>query len=370
MAAENDEIRISSIIPYFNGSKYIERALKSILEQTLPSAEIIVVDDGSKPEEHDFLRSIQDAYKFILLHKNNGGQGSARNFGVAQSAAEYIAFLDQDDYYLPRHNEILASQVDRDDKKFGWVYGDLWHADGDGRVVSLSILSEMSCQHPKKSIKEMLRSDCFILPSASLLSREAFNDVSGFDEQFRGYEDDDLFIRLFRQGWSNKFIDKPVTAWCINKESTSYSVRMAVSRLRYFKKLMKEFPDSVFNSCYYTRDLLVPRFLNMTLSQAIIYCKNPDKDIETYIEVMVEFQEVINRQEGVSWNHKQEIQDVITHLDRHRKADAQRQSHATTVAAKNNEGNEFNLLYRPAYIGGKEVMFIDVESLRRKRNEK
>ena len=369
MTNEINAITISTIIPFFNGSKYIERALASIVEQTLPSTEIIVVDDGSRPVEYDYLRQLQAKYKFNLFRKDNGGQGSARNFGAARSTADFIAFLDQDDYYLPQHNEILYSEVDRTDKRFGWVYGDLWHADGDGMVVSLSILDGTDCEHPKRNIREMLGSDLFILPSASLLSKVAFTDVGGFDEQFRGYEDDDLFIRMFRRGWTNKFIRKPVTVWCINKESTSYSVRMAVSRLRYFKKLLKDFPDSSFNSCYYTRDLLIPRFLRMTLSQAIAYCSSPDRDIDVYIEVMIEFQEIINRYESVCWDDKRQILDVIHHLSRHREGDALRQSIAVAGLSRSYDDGGVDL-YKPIFIGGRMVRFIDFDLLRRRRKEK
>ncbi|OWK21780.1 hypothetical protein AJ88_11715 [Mesorhizobium amorphae CCBAU 01583] len=63
--------------------------------------------------------------------------------------------------------------------------------------------------HPKADIFNMLSGDMFVLPSASIISRSAFKAVQGFDQQFMGYEDDDLFLRMFRAGFTNTFIDPP-----------------------------------------------------------------------------------------------------------------------------------------------------------------
>ena len=73
-------------------------------------------------------------------------------------------------------------------------------------------------------------------------------------------EDDDLFLRLFRKGFRNYYVDEPVTTWCIHKRSTSYSFRMTRSRFRYFIKLSEHFPDDNQKNVFIIRDLLVPRF--------------------------------------------------------------------------------------------------------------
>jgi GT2 family glycosyltransferase len=83
----------------------------------------------------------------------------------------------------------------------------------------------------------------FVLPSATVLSRTAFNAVGGFGERLSGYEDDDLFLRIFRAGFANVFIDRGVTRWRIHTGSAWYSARMGVSRMIYFRKLLAEFPD-------------------------------------------------------------------------------------------------------------------------------
>jgi glycosyltransferase involved in cell wall biosynthesis len=255
---------LACVIAYYNGSAFIDRAVESVYAQTVPFQEVIIVDDGSKESEAEYLDSISERYPVIIHRKVNGGQGSARNQGVQLAKSDYVCFLDQDDFFLPRHNQILLGGVDADDPMFGWVYGDLYEADGDGAICRTGMIKEHS-RHPKTSIMDLVRGDMFILPSASLVSRRAFLDVGGFDEQFTGYEDDDLFLRMFRKGWSNVYIDRSVTVWCIHSGSTSYSVKMSRSRFRYIKKLASMFPDDPAKARYFFRDLIMPRFSSLLL---------------------------------------------------------------------------------------------------------
>jgi glycosyltransferase involved in cell wall biosynthesis len=248
------------VIPFYNGSKFIERSVQSVLDQSVAPDEFIVVNDGSREEEREFLCALAQRYPFKILDKENGGQGSARNAGVAASTSEFICFLDQDDCYLEEHIEILTESLPRHNKRFGFVYADLQVADGHGNLIFTSIVKEHSASNPKHSLVDLLSHDMFVLPSASIINRKAFEAVGGFDSQFMGYEDDDLFLRIFRKGYANYYVDRPVTVWCMHSGSTTYSVRMSRSRFRYFKKLMATFPDDPDLNFYYFRDCIVPRF--------------------------------------------------------------------------------------------------------------
>jgi len=261
------EFSVVVVIPYYNGSKFIERSAKSVLEQTVLPTEFVVVDDGSRPDEAAKLHEISKRMGFRVIGKENGGQGSARNAGVAATTSDFICFLDQDDFYLKNHIETLLDAMPENDPHFGWVYGELFEAEGNGDVIRTSIVSHHS-QHPKTHINDLLAGDMFILPSASLIARNAYVSVGGFDEQFMGYEDDDLFLRLFRAGFTNYFTEKPVTVWCIHTESTSYGIRMGRSRLAYFKKLVKNFPDDKEKQRFYIRDLVIPRFHGTIMGEA------------------------------------------------------------------------------------------------------
>lgn len=260
--------RIATVIPLYNGASFIRTALESVLAQTRKADEIIVVDDGSSDAGAAVVADMARTHPTItFLSKRNGGQGSARNFGVSHSNADLIAFLDQDDIWYPDHLAELEKPFLRNPQlRLGWIYSNLDEIDGSGRMVGHSILDTQNNEHPKRTLKCCLAQDMFILPGASLVSRHAFDDVGGFDEQFRGYEDDDLFLRMFCRGYRSIFVDKPLTIWRIHAESTSYGKLMAESRMRYFNKLVAMFPDQPEMQRYYARQLFAPRFVRSVLA--------------------------------------------------------------------------------------------------------
>ncbi|MDQ0996858.1 glycosyltransferase involved in cell wall biosynthesis [Phyllobacterium ifriqiyense] len=274
------------VIPFYNGSEFIERAVQSVLNQTVAPNEFIVVNDGSTENEKQFLHDLSTRYEFRVIDQINGGQGSARNAGVANSKSDFICFLDQDDFYLKTHIQSLVEAIPENDPHFGWVYGDLIEAEGDGNVIRTSMVREHS-KHPKTHILDLLRNDMHVLPSASLISRTAFEAVGGFDPQFMGYEDDDLFLRIFRKNFTNTFIDKSVTVWCIHTESTSYGIRMSRSRLRYFKKLAAAFPDDPIKRRFYMRDVFIPRFHNQIVSEAIVAATQKDSKFAQHKDELI-----------------------------------------------------------------------------------
>jgi glycosyltransferase involved in cell wall biosynthesis len=250
---------VSVVIAFYNGSRWIERALESVQNQTAQPNEVIVVNDGSSEDELGFLVSLQQRFGFRILHQDNSGQSAARNFGVSEATSEYICFLDQDDYYLPKHNQTLLANFDFVDAKCGFSYGDLWRADESGRIISHSSVN-VKMKHPHKSLKTLVGKNMYIVPSATLINKKAFLAVGGFDPQLRGYEDDDLFLRFFLAGYSNRFTPEAVTVWTINTSSTSFTESMARSRFIYFKKLLNTFPEGSVEGTHVFGDLMYKRF--------------------------------------------------------------------------------------------------------------
>ena len=275
--------QITVVIPFHNGSKWIERSLNSALNQTVSAGEVIVVDDGSNKSESDFLSSLLDKFKFRIIRQENLGQSAARNNGIAHASSPLICLLDQDDYFLPRHIEVLLNNFDLEDPQFGFSYGDLWRSNETGEIVSHTCVN-VDVQHPLLDIKVMLRNNMNILPSATLISREAFLAVGGFDPELRGYEDDDLFMRFFLAGYKNRFTPEAVTVWTINKSSTSFSESMSRSRFIYFNKLMKTFPAGSLYGTKVFGDLLAPRFGFHLADDVIASAFRQDDHFQTRLE--------------------------------------------------------------------------------------
>lgn len=104
---------ISIIVPVYNAERYLARCVDSVLGQTYPSWELILVDDGS----FDRSPTICDEYvgrdgRIKVVHKKNGGLSSARNVGLDMMRGEYVTFLDSDDYWHPCYLEVLLNLVE------------------------------------------------------------------------------------------------------------------------------------------------------------------------------------------------------------------------------------------------------------------
>lgn len=95
-----DEVNemISCIVPMYNAEPYIERCIRSVLDQSYKNVEVIVVDDGSEDASLEFVKKLRLPRNVKLVEKSNGGVSSARNAGIREAAGAYIFFLDSDDF--------------------------------------------------------------------------------------------------------------------------------------------------------------------------------------------------------------------------------------------------------------------------------
>jgi glycosyltransferase involved in cell wall biosynthesis len=260
--------KISVIIPVYNGRKYIEKAIHSVAIQTLHPYEIIVVDDGSTDDSALMLAELAKEYPIKLLKKENGGQSSARNYGVRVSTGDLIAFLDQDDIWYPNHlEELIKPFLENIYPETGWVYSSVDEIGDNDELYRMDCLSVGNSIHPKKTISQCLSADMFVIPSATIVSKKAFDDVGGFDERLSGYEDDDLFLNIFWKGYGNIFINKSLAQWRIHDKSCSWSKRMAISRIIYAKKLLESFQNNYIRGCNYQTDVILPRFINIIIGE-------------------------------------------------------------------------------------------------------
>ena len=97
---------VSIITPCYNGSKFIRETIDSVIAQTYPNWEMIIVDDGSKDNSADIVREyMQKEPRIKLIQQPNGGSASARNNGIRNAVGQYIALLDADDLWLPQFLE-------------------------------------------------------------------------------------------------------------------------------------------------------------------------------------------------------------------------------------------------------------------------
>ena len=260
---------VSVIIPVYNGGRYLSDTLATVRAQTLQPVEIIIVDDGSTDDtaaliEAEVMNST-GGIPLRVITQQNQRQSAARNAAAAEALGELLAFLDQDDSWHSSHLSLLTEGFAAD-PELGWTYSDFDEIDGSGSLVSRNFIALHRFDHPKTSINQFLGQDCMMLPSASVIRASAFREVNGFDPRLCGYEDDDLFLRLFRARWRSRFVEESVTVYRVHGESSSARSSFRESRWLYFTKIATAIPDDIRMNRSYVSHLLLPRLLHTSLN--------------------------------------------------------------------------------------------------------
>lgn len=106
-------VKVSVIMPIYNGEEFLEVSIKSVARQTLKDIELICVDDGSTDSSLELLKTLKEKYPFVkILAQENQGSGKARNYGIDEAQGDYIAFIDADDIFVDENSmELLYKEA-------------------------------------------------------------------------------------------------------------------------------------------------------------------------------------------------------------------------------------------------------------------
>lgn len=179
---------ISVIIPCYNQAHFLAEAIDSVLAQTVPATEIIVIDDGSPDDTEKVVRGYPSVR---YLRQPNQGQSIARNRGIQATTGRYIIFLDADDRLLPQNIE-LALHAFAEAPSAGFVCGDY-------EVIGLRDLHHThDCRPLPDHYGTLLqvRANFITLPASVMFRREALNAVGNWRVGLRNNTDIDLFLRI------------------------------------------------------------------------------------------------------------------------------------------------------------------------------
>lgn len=179
---------ISVVIPTFNRAPFLKVALQSILQQTLPPHEVIVVDDGSTDETKVLCHTEFPTVHYI--YQENRGVAAARNLGIRQAKGEWVAFLDSDDAWTPKKLERQWDFVQKNPDAQIIQTEEIWIRKGV-RVNPRPI-------HKKQSgeIFEYCVPLCIVSPSAVMIHKNVFKKSGPFDEDFLRCEDYEFWLRI------------------------------------------------------------------------------------------------------------------------------------------------------------------------------
>lgn len=205
---------VSVVIPAYNPRDLLRRSLESVLSQTVHDVECIVVDDGS-PEDISWVERVPDP-RVVLVRQPNRGVSVARNVGSLRARSEFLAFLDQDDEWLPQKLERQLESAEAVDASFSYTAFD-WvlpsrTVDGTYRVPV--------------TYHGLLR-DQHVCLSSLLVRRDAYWAVGGHDPLLSQMQDYDLFLRLSMAGGNPVLTNERLVRYHVHGGNASLDYRSA-----------------------------------------------------------------------------------------------------------------------------------------------
>jgi glycosyltransferase involved in cell wall biosynthesis len=226
---------VSVIIPCYNSGKTIKNCISSVLNQTYPIHEIIVIDDGSTDNSFEIVSKIQmenNFEKFISFKQKNAGPSKARNVGIMNSTGDFIAFLDSDDEWI---NDKIEHQITAFEKNT--TVGII----GTNYVVKGNTLNNTLQEHQIIPFKKLLFKNYFV--TSSVMVKRTVMIQHLFDTKKKFVEDYDAWLRIV---YENEGVFLPQVLVVYNKplvSSTGLSsnlLKMEIGELKVYISLFKE----------------------------------------------------------------------------------------------------------------------------------
>lgn len=190
---------VSVIIPTYKRAEYIERAIKSVLNQTYQNFEIIVVDDNNpntteRSELEEKMKKFSTNDKIIFIqHEVNKNGAAARNTGIKIARGDYITFLDDDDYFLSDRLSKMVQALENN-KEYGAAYSSAI------LMKNSNILSIIEANKSGNFQKDLLMQKSFFGTGSNMFFRaDILKKLNGFDEKFLRHQDIEVMIRFFNE---------------------------------------------------------------------------------------------------------------------------------------------------------------------------
>lgn len=233
---------ISVIIPAYNQANYVSQAIQSVLSQTNPNFELVVVNDGSTDETSQIISKFQDP-RIRIISQPNRGLAAARNTGLRESSAPLIALLDADDYFLPEKLAIQSEYLLKH-SEIGMVGGGIQIVNHAGEI-----LKQVITKPDGLDLQGLLFANPFV-PSSIMIRRQWFGRAGTFDENLKACEDWDMWLRIGYAGCIFAWVDYPVVAYRQHQgQMTREPERMQKAIFTVLDKFFQQpdIPENIYN---------------------------------------------------------------------------------------------------------------------------
>ena len=273
---------VSVIIPTYNRADFISECVQSVLAQTLPAREIIIVDDGSTDATYNILNDLGfksiSTPKTVLryIFQENQGVSSARNLGIKEAKSEYIALLDSDDLWLKGKldRQIIAFRDDIQNRRLCHT-DEIWVRNG--------IRVNQHKKHKKSggNVFQSCLKLCCISPSSTMLHRSVFEDYGFFDEDLPACEDYDFWLR-----YSSKeeviFINEPLIIKKGGHSDQLSGVHWGMDRFRIYAL------EKILNEPNLKLDYRIAAIREVILKMEILINGSQKRKKKVYAETLLE----------------------------------------------------------------------------------
>ena len=231
---------VSVVIPAFNAEKRIVEAIESVLNQSFPVNEVIVVNDGSSDRTDELCRGFGD--RIVYIDQPNQGVSATRNRGINTATSDWVAFLDADDTWMPERIESQFEVI----KRFpdvAWVAGRYLRCTPGRDYDSKFGFDGVTEKHVVLDALEALANQTAIWTGTLLAKRNEFLSLDGFDGSLKGCEDYDLWVRMAIRNRRIGFVNAPIARYTVDQANSltgQSAAKFNDTLLRFFEKRLHE----------------------------------------------------------------------------------------------------------------------------------
>lgn len=222
---------LTVLMAVHNGGRFLRTAVESILNQTYRNFNFLIVDDASTDGSREMIRTIGDPRITLLCLEKNVGQTAALNVGLQHIESPWIARMDADDYSAPTRFEEQMRALESNPSlrcvgTFAWIFREDFSKSEE--IIARPVDEQAIRHHLLKGIP--------MIHGTIVVSREAMNQIGGYNERYRYSQDLDLFSRLLTR-FSGANIPKPLLGFRRHEGQGSFCVRAAEESVEIFSSM-------------------------------------------------------------------------------------------------------------------------------------
>lgn len=275
--------KVSLVIAAYNAGEYIARALTSVAKQTRPPDEVIVIDDGSKDDTAEQVKSFkrQSSLKVVLQRQANRGLAATRNVGVRSAQGDLVAFLDADDVIYP---EFLEQAVGGMEAHPEWAvcFSDRDVVNADGQLIARDLdhpgFQSIEKRHVGNDLWELSDPDLFckmvvgnLIPMTILFRRAEIGATGYFDEDLRYGEDRLFLLRLIKRKGVFGYVNRPLGTWQ-RHENNLTSPSNSLKNCFYSDRILARLVENRERWHLASRELECVFAAQRSLAESWVYC--------------------------------------------------------------------------------------------------